>query len=110
MAFERESSKVFLMGPESLFTPINRCFNGRTCGGDGGVDASLPLLELNYLALNNPLDVLSNEWAAGKIHSACIVPERVELLLHPGHRRWIVVFPQELIVHFPGSRALVDTT
>ena len=38
-----------------------------------------------------------------------IVPEGVELLLHPGNGVWLIAFPEQLVVELPGTGAFVDT-
>ena len=37
-----------------------------------------------------------------------IVPEGVELLLHPGDRVWLVAFPEQLVVELPSAGAFID--
>ena len=107
MALQGQAGEVLLMGPETLLAPVDRCFHR---GGGGGFHhrAGLQLLGFHHLAVDDPLHIVLDERAVRQGAGTVIVPEGVELLLHPGDRVWLVAFPEQLVVELPGAGAFVD--
>ena len=68
----------------------------------------MQLLGFHHLAVDDPLHIVLDERAVGQGAGAVIVPEGVELLLHPGDRVWLVAFPEQLVVELPSASAFVD--
>ena len=83
MALQGQAGEVLLMGPEALLPPVDRCFH-RSCGGRLHHRAALQLLGFHHLAVDDPLHIVLDERAVRQGAGAVIVPEGVELLLHPG--------------------------
>ena len=101
MSFQSKTSEILLVRPKALLTAIDRSFDRGTRGRDGGIDRGLPLLGLDDLAPNDPLDILLDEGATGQINGPGIVSKRIKFLLHPDDGFRIVIFPEEFVVHLP---------
>jgi hypothetical protein len=76
-----------------LIAAINWRFDGDHRCRLRCIAGGLPCFGFNHFAPNNALHILHNEWAAGQIYGAGIMPKRIKFFLHPCHRFGVVVFP-----------------
>ncbi|MFO0004430.1 MAG: hypothetical protein ACK559_25210, partial [bacterium] len=83
MPLERQLAEVFLMGPQPLFFAVDGGLN--RSGGRGPLHVGrVEVGHAHHLPAQNALQVLHDERTAAQVHGPRIVPERQELLLHPG--------------------------
>jgi hypothetical protein len=107
MALQGQAGEILLMGPEPL---LSRVGGGLYSGGGRSLlhRTVLEHLGLHHSAVEDPLHVVLNEGAVGQGPGAVVVPEGIELLLHPGDGLGVIAFPEQLVVELPGPGALVD--
>ncbi|EHK63372.1 hypothetical protein KYC_25738 [Achromobacter arsenitoxydans SY8] len=97
------------MRPQALFPTVDRCFY-RRCGGSLVGILRIQLLRFDDTTFDDSLQILGNEWANGEINRARIIPQSIELFLHPHHRFGRRVFPKKFIVDSPGRSTFIDAT
>ena len=65
---------------------------------------------LNNLPMNDPAQVLRNEWATGEVNGPRVIPKGIELLLHPSNGLGAGILPEQFVIGFPCRRTLTDAT
>lgn len=97
VGFEGFVDEVFLVSPEAVLTAVDGSFDQ----GARGIFVLFPFRDRTVnLSFGNALDVLEN--GVSECKGFGMVLEFVEFFTDPGNGFGGVVFPDELVVYFPG--------